>query len=269
MLGAILGDIVGSRFEFNNYKKKDFDLFTKYNYFTDDSVLTLAIAKTFNEINKNDPNFKDHLVKNVKEIGRMYPHSGYGLNFYIWLNSENPEPYNSLGNGSAMRVSPVAYVAEDLEECLNLAEQTAAITHNHPEGIRGAQAIAGAIFLAKHGKSKEEIIKFIKDNFYDYDFTNSFNIDRLRPSYEFDVTCQGSVPQALEAFFESSSFEDTIRTAISLGGDSDTIAAIAGSIAEAFYGIPKELSDKSESYLDETLLDILNDFETKYKKSQL
>lgn len=263
MLGAIVGDIVGSRFEFDNHKSKEFDLFTNKNFFTDDSVLTLAIAKTFNELNKDDKDFRKRLIENMQSIGKQYPYAGYGLKFRKWLYQEDPEPYQSLGNGSAMRVSPVAYMADSLEECEALAKLTAEVSHDHPEGIKGAQATASAIYLALQGADKEEIKDLIKERYYDVDFGNSFTLDLIRPTYSFYETCPGSVPEAFEAFFEGEDFEDVIRNAVSIGGDSDTIAAIAGSIAGAYYGIPEEIATTSKLFLDSTLASILEDFETK------
>ena len=255
MFGAIIGDIVGSRFEWHNIKSKDFELFHKSCEFTDDSLMTIAIAKALHESKKN--NYEDlekQLDYYMHEIGKKYPNCGFGGNFYKWIMNDIHEPYNSFGNGSAMRTSKCGEIAESLDEALLLAEKCAAITHNHPEGIKGALATTACIYLAKEGKSKEEIRQYIKDNYYSLDFT----LDQIRPSYRFDVSCQGSVPQAIEAFLESESFIDAIRNAISIGGDSDTIGAITGSIAESYYGIDKELIDQASNYLDNYLLDIIS-----------
>lgn len=276
MLGAIIGDIVGSRFERNNIKSKEFELFTSDCKPTDDSVMTLAVAKAFLSCNKDHSNLANQAVVCMQELGRRYPNAGYGGRFIQWLGLEHrktlgerfiqqfgltrPKPYGSFGNGSAMRVSPCAYAAATLDEALRFAETTAAVTHNHPEGIRGAKAVAGAAFLALHNSDKEQIKEFVEENYYSLDFT----LDEIRPAYMFDVSCQGSVPQAIEAFLESTSFEDAIRGAISIGGDSDTIGAITGSIAEAYYGIPAALRTQALSYLDEVQIDILNRFEKKY-----
>lgn len=257
MIGAIIGDIVGSRFEFDNIKSKDFELFDRECDFTDDSVMTLAIAKVLQpyETITDYESFKSRLIEVMHEVGRRYPDCGYGGRFYVWMMKDYTEPYNSYGNGSAMRVSPVAWFAKSLEECEALAKATAEVTHNHPEGIKGAVSVAGAIYLARNGKAMDEIKEYIS-KFYTIDFT----LDEIRKDYDFYETCQKSVPQALEAFFESTSFEDAIRNAISIGGDSDTIAAITGSIAEAYYGIDEDLKETALSYLDSYLLDIAEDF---------
>lgn len=263
MIGAILGDIVGSRFEFDNHKSKHFQLFHKDCIFTDDSVMTLALAKALTDYGNVDnyENFKKHLVKVMHEVGKQYPDCGYGGRFYLWMMKGGTEPYNSCGNGSAMRVSPVAWVAESLAECEALAQASAEITHNHPEGIKGAVCVAGAVYLARTGHSKEEIRDYVS-RFYTIDFT----LDDIRKDYDFEETCQKSVPQALEAFFESTGFEDAVRCAVSIGGDSDTIAAITGSIAEAFYGLDDDLKETALSYLDPTLLEIAEAFEKTTKK---
>ena len=251
MYGAIIGDIVGSRFEWNNIKTKDFELFHKDCFFTDDSVMTIAVAKALHESKKN--NYEDlekQLDHYMHEIGKKYPHCGFGGSFYRWIMNDIHEPYNSYGNGSAMRTSECGFLANSLEEALSLAERCAAITHNHIEGIKGAKATTACIYLSREGKSKEEIREYINDNYYQL----NFSLDEIRPSYSFDVTCQGSVPQAIEAFLESETFEDAIRNAISIGGDSDTIAAITGSIAQAYYGIDEKLIDEARKYLDDYLL---------------
>ena len=260
MTGAIIGDIVGSRFEFNNHKFKDFTLFTSECFFTDDTVMTLAVANALNkyEAITDFEAFKQTLIKSMHEVGIHYPDSGYGGRFYGWIMNKRTEPYNSFGNGSAMRVSPVSWYAKSLEEAETLAKATAEVTHNHPEGIKGAVSVAGAIYLARTGYTMAEIKEYVS-KFYKIDFT----LDEIRPTYGFYETCQESVPQAFEAFFESESFEDAIRNAISIGGDSDTIAAITGSIAEAYYGISDKLKETAVSYLDERLLKIYNDFNNK------
>ena len=250
MLGAIIGDVIGSVYEFGNIKAKDFMLFAPGCNPTDDSIMTIAVALACLDTDcADEDSFKRALIDRMHELGAEYPDAGYGGGFYRWLLHGLTEPYNSFGNGSAMRVSPVAWVAETLEDAEKFAEWSAEVTHNHPEGIKGAQAVAAAIFLARDGKSKDEIRAHIEEKYYDLDFT----IDEIRPSYSFDVTCQGSVPQAIECFLESEDFEDAIRNAVSLGGDGDTQAAIAGAIAEAYYGIPDDLSEKIMEYLDDTL----------------
>lgn len=261
MLGAITGDVVGSRFEFDNFKSKDFELFHNECFFTDDSVMTLAIAKSLikYEKEKDIEEYKKELVDIMHEVGIRYPGCGYGGRFYEWIVKNKTEPYNSFGNGSAMRVSPVAWVACSLEDCEKLAKATAEVTHNHPEGIKGAVAVAGAIYLARTKCSMDNIKEYVS-SFYTIDFT----LDEIRADYDFYEICQKSVPEAIEAFFESQSFEDAIRNAISIGGDSDTIAAITGSIAEAFYGIPEEIKETALSFLDDYLSDIADEFIKKY-----
>ncbi len=260
MLGAILGDIIGSIYEFDNIKTKDFPLFSPYCIFTDDTVMTVAVAEALLTYGDADISlFKERLVALMHKYGAQYPRAGYGGRFRRWLLRGEKEPYGSFGNGSAMRVSPVALYAKTLDETLLLAKASAEVTHDHPEGIKGACATAGAIFLAKTGESKETIRKFI-EKYYDLSFT----IDAIRPFYRFNETCQGSVPEALLAFLESDSYEDTVRTAISIGGDSDTVAAIAGGVAEAFYGIPKSIKKKAFHYLDTPLSSVVKDFYKKY-----
>ena len=263
MIGAILGDIVGSIYEFDNIKTKEFELFDKECFFTDDSVMTIALAEAlmqYGEINKeNIEEFKEKLITVMHEIGIKYPDCGYGGHFLMWILLNKREPYNSFGNGSAMRVSSVGWYAKTLEEAEFIAKASAEVSHNHPEGIKGAVATAGAVFLARKGATMEKIKEYIA-NFYTIDFT----VDEIRPIYDYDITCQGTVPQAMQAFFESESFEDAIRNAISLGGDSDTLAAITGAVAEAYYGIPDDLKETALLYLDERLLDITERFEDKY-----
>jgi len=257
MIGAIIGDIVGSRFEWSNIKTKDFELFTPECRFTDDSVMTIAIAEAIiNTKSDFSLNLGESVVKAMQKFGQLYPRAGYGGMFRQWLVSISPQPYYSFGNGSAMRISSVIWLANSIEQVKLMSKAVTEVTHNHPEGLKGAEAIAVAGFMARTGHSKDEIRKEINDNYYTLDFT----IDRIRPNYDFNVTCQGSVPQAIESFLESDSFEDAIRNAISLGGDSDTIGAMSGAIAEAFYGVPKELEQKAITYLKQPLLDVLKKF---------
>ncbi len=253
MVGAILGDIVGSIYEFDNLKSKEFPLFQRECTFTDDTVMTIAVAKALIGYDRSAglERFKENLVKVMHHMGGLYPDCGYGGNFLVWVLRHYKEPYNSCGNGSAMRVSSVGWFADSLEEAEELAQATAEVTHNHPEGIKGAQATAAAIYMARSGNTKEEIRKYITDKYYDVDFT----LDEIRPAYDYEITCQKSVPQALEAFFESTGFEDAVRNAVSIGGDSDTIAAITGSVAEAYYGIDDEMKETALSFLDDRLLD--------------
>ena len=260
MLGAIIGDIVGSRFEFSNIKSKDFEIFHEKCFFTDDSVMTLAIAEAIIESENDFTDLSDRTICCMKEIGRNYPNCGYGGMFRRWMYSEMTEPYNSYGNGAAMRVSACGFVGQSLDEVKDLSRKVTEITHNHPEGLKGAEATAVAIFLARTGSSIQEIEDYIDKNYYPMNFTS----DEIRSKYEFNETCQGTVPQAIKAFLESTSFEDAIRNAISIGGDSDTIGAITGGIAEAFYGIPEEMKVIAKTYLDGRLKKICEDFEKVY-----
>ena len=256
MFGAILGDIIGSRFEFNNIKTKEFELFNEDCKYTDDTVMSIAIAKSLKESKKNNYiDLEKQLDFLMHEIGREYPDCGYGGMFYYWMFTNGEQAYNSYGNGSAMRTSYCGLIANSLEEALNLAYRCAAITHNHIEGIKGAKATTACIYLAKHNKSIEEIRQYSNENYYDLNFT----IDQIRPTYTFNATCQNSVPQAINCFLESNSFIDSIRNAISIGGDSDTIAAITGSIASAYYEIDENLINKAKEYLDDYLLNIINE----------
>lgn len=259
MLGALIGDIVGSVYEFHNIKSKEFPLFDNRCRPTDDSIMTLAVAQA---LTKSQPDGYQSLRKNavvcMQDLGRRYPNCGFGGMFRRWLGSHTPKPYHSFGNGAAMRVSPVAHVAKTLEECAALSRAVTSVTHNHPEGIKGGEATAAAVWMALHQWSKEEIREAIERDYYRLDFT----LDEIRPSYRFDVTCQGSVPQAIEAFLEATDFEDAIRGAVSIGGDSDTIAAITGAIAGAFYGIPQEIGEQAYSRLDTFQRSLLDQFES-------
>lgn len=249
MIGAIVGDIVGSVYEFDNIKTKSFELFRKDCEFTDDTVLTIAVAEALLKCNPFDENeFKEILVDTFHKYGDMYPDVGYGGNYLCWVAHKNREPYNSCGNGSAMRVSSVGWYAKTREECEKLAKLSAEVTHNHPDGIAGAQATAGVIFLARSGVTKDELKAYI-EKYYSVDFT----LDEIRPTYQYEIVNKTTVPQAFRCFYEANDFEDTIRNAISLGGDSDTLAAIAGSMAEAYYGIPEDIKETALSYLDEYL----------------
>ena len=260
MSGAIIGDIVGSRFEWHNYKSKDFEFLNYQCFFTDDSVMSLALCKALLQSGNGFADLSEQAITCMREFGKNYPHAGYGGGFSSWLLSVNPQPYNSFGNGAAMRVSGCGYVANSIEEAKRLSKAVTEVTHNHPEGLKGAEAVAVAVFLARSGWNLLEIRDYIVKNYYRIGFT----LDSIREEYDFDVTCQGSVPQALEAFFESTDFEDAIRNAISIGGDSDTIAAITGAVAEAYYGIPTEIRKHALTFLDERLLAILVEFENKY-----
>jgi ADP-ribosylglycohydrolase len=254
MIGAIAGDIIGSVYEFNNKKTEDFPLFSPRSAFTDDTVLTIAVADS---ILTGKP-----YTAAFKEWGRLYPRAGYGGMFRGWLLSDHSEPYNSFGNGSAMRASPVGFALDSLDRVLEEAKKSAEATHNHPEGIKGAQAVAAAIFLARTGKGKDDIKACIEFTF-GYDLGRT--LAEIRPNYGFDETCQGSVPEAIISFLESSNYEDAVRKAISIGGDSDTIACITGGIAEAFYKVvPADIVKRARALLDARLLNVLDAFIAKF-----
>lgn len=254
MLGALVGDIIGSIYEFRNTKSMDFELFPKGSRFTDDSVMTLAVAKWLTEDHRHTA---DGLIDCMQELGQRHENAGYGGHFFEWLFARDPQPYNSWGNGAGMRVSPVGLYAKTLDEALALAAITASVSHNHPEGVKGAQAIATSVFLCKQDKSKQEIREYVETTF-GYDLHRS--IAEIRPNYYFDVSCQGSVPEAIIAFLEGNSFEEVIRLAISLGGDSDTIGAMAGAIAACRYPIPDEIADRCDSLLTDDLRGIKDKF---------
>ena len=264
MIGAIVGDIAGSRFEFKNTKSKEFDLFHKRCRFTDDSVMSLAVCQALLDSMPDYENLSENTIKSMQLIGMEYPNCGFGQHFRRWIFSDNPKPYNSFGNGSAMRVSGCGYAANSIDEAVYLSYKVTKISHNHPEGMKGAAAIALAVYLARTGSSINKIKYYINKYFYQIDFT----LDEIRETYQYEISCQNSVPQALEAFFESTSFEDAVRNAISIGGDSDTIAAITGSVAGAYYGVPDEIRNAALEYLDDSLKEILINFENKFIKSK-
>lgn len=257
MVGAILGDIVGSIYEFDNIKTKDFQLISEDSTYTDDSIMTIAIADWLLH--------GGNLIEVLQSYGEKYPcpMGSYGDRFSVWLRTSNPQPYNSWGNGAAMRVSPVGWCFDTLEKTLSVAKETAIVSHNHPEGIKGAQAVVAAIFLARKGNQKADIKRYIEYNF-EYDLNRT--IDEIRPNYIFDESCQGTVPEAIIAFLESEDFEDALRLAVSLGGDSDTLACITGSIAEAFYskGISPYLINKVQNILDSDLWLVVKEFRQAY-----
>ena len=262
MIGAIIGDIVGSAYEFGGTKRKDFPLFsdTRGNRctFTDDSAMTLAVAGALIDFIGGGGGLSECAVKWMQLVGRRYRDRGYGGTFIRWLVTDDPPPYNSFGNGSAMRVSPVAWAAESLEEALRFSDAVTAVSHNHPEGMKGARAVTACVYLARTGEDKETIRDYVRKHYYPL----NESLTEIRPGYSFDVTSQGSVPQAIQAFLEAESFEDAIRNAVSLGGDSDTQGAIAGSIAGPYFGIPKVLREKAITYLPEDLKEILTGFES-------
>ena len=260
MLGAIIGDIVGSRFEWNNNRSKEFELLSYHCFVTDDSIMSLAVAKAILSCSGSYGGLGDAAIKAMHEVGRPYPNCGYGGMFRQWMYSDEPKPYNSFGNGAAMRVSACGFAATSLAEAIMLSRSVTEVTHNHPEGIKGAEATTVAIWLARQGHSILEIRDYIDKNYYPMNFT----LDGIRDTYTFNETCQQTVPQAIMAFLESTDFEDAIRNAISIGGDSDTLAAITGGIAEAYYGVPTEIRKHALTFLDERLLKILLDFENVY-----
>ena len=258
MYGAILGDIIGSVYEWDNIKTKDFPLLIPRSRFTDDSAMTVAVAEALlDALGKDRAARRDAVIRSMQKWGRRYPNAGYGGRFYDWLYDRHPHPYKSWGNGSAMRVSSAGWLYDTLEETLQAAEDTAIVTHNHPEGIKGAQCVAAVIFLLRNGKTKEEIRTFVTDTF-GYDLTRT--CDEIRPGYKFDVSCQGTVPQAVTAFLEGTGFEDVIRTAVSLGGDCDTLTCIAGGMAEAMYGVPEELKEECRKRLKPDMVKVLDRF---------
>jgi len=254
MIGALAGDIIGSVYEWHNLKTKDFELFSPKCFFTDDSILTIALADS---LLSGTP-----YVENLKRFYCWYPDGGYGGSFNRWDQSRNSEPYNSWGNGAAMRISPVGFAYDDLDTVLQKSREFTAVTHNHPEGVKGGQATAAAIFLARCGRAKTEIKEFLEATFH-YDLAR--HVDEIRPAYKFDESCQGTVPQAIRAFIDSMDFEDAIRTAVSLGGDSDTLACITGGIAQAFYGsVPEVIEQRIYDFLDSRLGEITRRFMERY-----
>lgn len=261
MYGAILGDIIGSPYEFDRGNKtKDFPLFSGRSEFTDDTVMTIAVADAFLPVQPEmeDDTIRQRIVMKMQKYGRLYPHAGYGSRFHHWLRDRHPQPYNSWGNGSAMRVSSIGWLYKDLETVRRMARLSAEVTHNHPEGIKGAEATASAIFLARTGSTKAEIKAYIEENF---NYNLSRTCDEIRPNYYHVESCQETVPEAITAFLEGESFEDVIRTAVSLGGDCDTLTCIAGCMAEAFYGVPEKLKAECRNRLPEDLLEVLRRFE--------
>lgn len=258
MIGALVGDIVGSIYEFNNLKTKSFLLFSPNCFFTDDTVMTIAVAKALIDCKGNYANLESLTIKNLQFFGSKYPNLSYGLMFKHWLSEKNPKPYYSFGNGAAMRISPVAYFAKSEQELKEISYKVTKVTHNHPEGLKGAEATAIAVWLALHKESKEEIKHYIEKYYYSLDF----NYNNLIETYEFNESCQKTVPQAIYCFLISKSFEDAIRIGVSIGGDTDTICAIIGGIAEAYYGgVPKDIACQALNFLDKYLLKV-------YKKIQ-
>lgn len=253
MIGAIAGDMIGSVYEFRNWKGEinGFPLFIEKSTFTDDTVLSVATADCI----MNNLDF----TQTYQKYARIYRDRGYGGMFRRWIDTENPQPYNSFGNGSAMRISPIGFMYDTLEETLEMAKKSAEVTHNHPEGIKGAQAIASCIFLARNGKTKEEIKFFIEETF---GYNLSRTVAQIKPNYYFQETCQGSVPEAITCFLESTDYENCIRLTIWLGGDCDTTACMAGGIAEAFYSVPDFIVEEVYKRLDTSLQVIVKKFKS-------
>lgn len=262
MLGAIIGDIVGSIYEFSNIRTKNFEFFNKKCFFTDDTVMTIAISNALLNSGEDFSNLEQNTIIEMQKYGKIYPYLSYGNSFRSWLESKNPKPYNSFGNGAGMRVSPVAYFAKNIEECKKLSKIVTGVTHNHTEGIKGAEATAVCVWLALNNYSKEFIKKYVEDNYYSL----NFNYEDLRKNYYFNEICQETVPQAIYCFLISENFEDAIRTGISIGGDSDTLCAITGAIAEAYYGIPENLQKSALAYLDDRILNDYQKFLSHLKK---
>ena len=260
MIGAIYGDIAGSKYEFDNIRTKDFELLTPGCKFTDDSVCTIAFMDWLLHAEKrNEKTATEYLQKWTKK----YPRAGYGGMFSRWIYNSDPKPYGSYGNGAAMRISPIAWVAKDLEELKLLSDTVTGITHNHPEGLKGALVVATCIYMALHGSSREDIKKYAVKEYPEIEF---LDYETLVKSYRFVETCQGSVPQAIYCFLISHDFEDCIKTTISIGGDCDTTAAMSGAIAEAYYGMNKAQIAKAKSFLTDEMIEVINEFENKYKK---
>lgn len=255
--GAIIGDIVGSIYEFSNIKTKKFPFFPMNGYITDDSCMTIAVADALMKWKRDGGDLQKHAIQSMREIGFKHPNMGYGFGFAKWLFNKESEPYNSWGNGAAMRVSAVGWIGNSITEVKRLSYMVTSVSHDHIEGIKGAEATAVCVYLARMGKDKNEIAKYITDNYYDW----CSSVAELQANYSWDGSCQGTVPPALQCFLESESFEDAIRNAISIGGDSDTIGAITGAVAGAYYGIPKEMIETARKYVSDDLLAIIDKFE--------
>ena len=264
MIGAIVGDVVGSIYEFDNIKTKDFELFGEGCFVTDDSVMSLAVAQAILDCKGDYKILSARATARMQEMGRAYFNLSYGTSFRSWLAAEEPSPYNSYGNGAAMRISAVGHAASTIEQAKEMARAVTAVSHDHPEGIRGAESVAVAMVMARQGATKEVIRDYVLKNYYNV----NFKLDDIREFYSFNETCQFTVPQAFAAFFEATGFEDAIRNAISLGGDSDTLAAITGGFAEVYYGVPKPIRASAESYLDDRLLGILQAFEAAFPQNK-
>ncbi len=260
MLGAIIGDIAGSRFEFDRGdKSRDFEFFTSECEITDDTVMTIAVAEALMDagLDSGEDKIKEELIASMKKWGKKYPGAGYGGRFRGWVLSDDPKPYGSYGNGSAMRVSPAGWLYETMDRTREVARWTAEITHNHPEGVKGAESLAAAIFLARNGKTKEEIRSYIETEF-GYDLSRT--LDEIRPTYHHVEDCMRTLPEAFECFLEADSYENTIRNVMYIGGDTDTLAAIAGALAEAFFGIPLVISSYAVRFIPDEIMDVYRRF---------
>lgn len=265
MFGAIIGDIVGSRFEFDNgNKSRDFELFTEGCSFTDDTVMTIAVAEALMDcaLDAGEDEIKTKLIASMKKWGKKYPNAGYGARFIHWVLSDDPEPYGSYGNGSGMRVSSVGWLFDSLERTREVARWTAEVTHNHPEGIKGAEATAVAIYMARQGSTKWKIREYLENEFC-YDLSR--NLDEIRPGYYHVEDCMRTMPEAFECYLEAESYEDTLRNVMYIGGDTDTLGAIAGAIAEARWGIPTEIETAAVDFLNRDILEVLGRFWVKTK----
>ena len=261
IFGAIIGDIVGSRFEFDNIKSKDFELFDSECSLTDDSYMTIACAKALLEYKSDSRDLSQIAKECFQSIGREFQ-SSYGKQFHLWLISEDPKPYNSFGNGSAMRISPVAYASTGIEEVKTLSRKITEVSHNHPEGIKGAESTAAAIFMARHHAAFEEISNYIEDEF-GYDLSRT--LDEIRPDYCHVEDCMKTMPESFTCFLEAGSYEECIRNVMYIGGDTDTLGAIAGAIAEAYWGIPEDLIRKAKEYLPDDIKAVVERFEKTVK----
>lgn len=271
MLGAIIGDIAGSRFEFNNIKSKDFDLLNVMCDFTDDTVMTVAVAKALLLCKNEAVELSANAIDTMRAFGQSYPHRGYGGRFKSWLQSDDPQPYNSYGNGAAMRISPVGFFAQSEAKVKIFSNAVTCVTHNHPEAIKGAEAVAMAIYWARQNIDKKEIFNRLTTDYYPELKTPEFSYESLLKNYGWrygsgSISCQSSVPQALACFNASTDFEDAIRTAISIGGDSDTIAAMIGGIAEAYYGIPNNIASRAKTFLPNAFISIIDEFDKVFNK---
>lgn len=261
MIGAIIGDIIGSRFELHKPDTKNFDLFTDMNFYTDDTVMTVAVAQALMNCGHDMTHLPQEATRCMRQFGREYPDAGYSTSFKAWLDRDEEEPYGSCGNSAPMRVSPCGDAAQSLEEAVQLAEDVTKVTHNHPEGLKGAECVAVVVYLARSGMSKDEMRSYVSQNYYPLDMT----LPNIRAAYPFNDSSPGSVPQALLAFFEAESFEEAIRNAVFIGGDSDTLAAIAGGVAGNYFSIPDRIRDKAFSYLPDQFIEIIGKFEAYLK----